>query len=158
MHRGSLLPWVTVIILRAELENCGAICSPTADTESAARLLPSAGRAGKTSPLDLNHFCSLRKWTLLGKSTAEYKMYRKKTLKWLDKLNPVTYRLSLKQRDKREKKKKNRLNFQLPLVWNTVNLAKSTVNSVCSPPAKKFRLVSGMFLECSEYAVGCIGR
>jgi len=50
-----------VIILRAELENCSALCNLTADTDTAARLLPSAVRAGKTNPLDFSHFCSLRK-------------------------------------------------------------------------------------------------
>lgn len=32
---------------------------------------------GKTSPLDLNHFCSLRKWGPFGKAMTDYKMYRK---------------------------------------------------------------------------------
>lgn len=74
------------------MENCSAICSPAADTETAARLLllwKNWLEDGKTSPLDLNHFCSLRKQTLLGETIEEYKMYRKIFTR-LDKLNSVT--------------------------------------------------------------------
>lgn len=113
------------------------------DVETATRLLPSVVRAGRTSPSDLNHFCSLRKRRFLGSSTGEHKMYRKRHNR-LGKLNSVPYRLSLKQRGKREKKS------ELPVTsCNTINLAKPTVNSVCSS-AKKLRFVSGMFLDCSE--------
>lgn len=98
-------------------------------------------------------FCSPRKRTFFDKSTAERTIYRK-SLKRLGKLNSVTHRLSLKQRD--EGKKKSEL-----LVTSCVKhtpLSQGSDELCLLSPAKIFRLVSALFLDCSEYAVSCIGR